>query len=95
MLIRIVQMTFQPDKVQEFLELFETSKPKVRHFPGCHHLELWQDQKDQNKFMTYSHWDDEVALNRYRESELFAGIWKQTKALFVEKARAYSLDSVS
>lgn len=88
-------MTFQPNKVPEFLALFEASKPKVRHQPGCHHLELWQDQNDENKFMTYSHWDDEAALNRYRESELFAGIWKQTKALFADKARAYSLGSVS
>ncbi|MGI9545160.1 MAG: putative quinol monooxygenase [Cyclobacteriaceae bacterium] len=95
MLIRIVHMTFQPDKVPEFLALFEASKPMVRHFTGCHHLELWQDQNDENKFMTYSHWDSEAALNRYRDSELFAGIWKQTKALFSDKPRAYSLESVA
>ena len=87
-------MTFQPDKVPEFLALFEASKPKVRHFQGCHHLELWQDHKHKNKFMTYSHWDDEEALNRYRESTLFAGIWKQTKALFSDKAVAYSVESM-
>ena len=88
-------MTFQPDKIQDFQDLFEKSKPKVRQFSGCHHLELWQDQHDECKFMTYSHWDDATALNLYRGSKLFASVWRETKALFAEKAKAYSLESVS
>jgi len=90
MLVRTVRMTFQPDKVEDFIEIFNNSKTKIRGFEGCHHLELWQDHCQENIFTTYSFWKDEAALNQYRESELFKEVWGKTKVLFAEKPRAYS-----
>ena len=48
MLIRIVRMTFQEDKVQTFTDNFENIKHKIRGFDGCEHLELWRDANDPN-----------------------------------------------
>ncbi|WP_143959917.1 putative quinol monooxygenase [Litoribacter populi] len=90
MLIRTVRMTFQPNKEDEFLEIFNASKKMIRNFPGCSHLELWQDYHQKNIFTTFSHWEDEEALNNYRDSELFRSTWKKTKVLFQEKPVAMS-----
>lgn len=90
MLIRIVRMTFQEEKVTAFLENFEIHKNSIRNFPGCHHLELWQDENKKNIFMTYSHWESEQHLNQYRDSELFKKVWTYTKTLFSEKPQAFS-----
>jgi len=90
MLIRTVKMTFQPDKTEEFLQIFKESNKLIRNFPGCHHLELWQDFCQENIFTTYSHWESEEALNKYRDSELFRSTWKKTKVLFLEKPVALS-----
>ncbi len=90
MLIRIVRMTFQEDKVEDFLKVFDESKEKIRHFPGCHHLELLKDYSQENIFSTYSYWEDDEALNNYRYSELFKGVWSETKILFKEKPVAFS-----
>ena len=90
MLIRTVRMTFKTDKIDEFLDIFNGSKLKIRGFEGCRHLELWQDHYQENIFTTYSFWDSEEALEQYRESELFRSVWKQTKVLFAEKPRAFS-----
>ncbi|KEO75128.1 putative quinol monooxygenase [Anditalea andensis] len=90
MLIRTVRMTFQPENVEGFLEIFNNSKTKIRGFKGCHHLELWQDHCQTNIFTTFSYWEDEAALDQYRESELFKEVWGQTKVLFAEKPRALS-----
>lgn len=90
MLIRIVRMTFRTDAVDAFLENFELNKNSIRNFPGCTHLELWEDPTSKNIFMTYSHWDSEEALNQYRDSELFKSVWSFTKALFSEKPIAFS-----
>ena len=90
MLKRVVRMTFHEDKVDAFLENFNQNKEKIRNFPGCHHLELWQDENFKNIFMTYSFWDNEVALNQYRDSELFKSVWAVTKPLFSEKPSAFS-----
>jgi len=83
-------MTFREDAVDAFLENFETNKEKIRNFPGCRHLELWQDENHKNIFMTYSHWRNEDDLNQYRDSELFKSVWSFTKTLFAEKPVAFS-----
>ncbi|MDI1321782.1 MAG: antibiotic biosynthesis monooxygenase [Algoriphagus sp.] len=90
MLIRIVRMTFRPEEVPAFLENFEANKSYIRNFPGCQHLELWQDTTQKNIFTTYSHWETEEALDQYRDSELFKSVWSFTKALFSEKPKAVS-----
>lgn len=90
MLIRIVRMTFQKERIADFLENFEQNKEKIRAYPGCHHLELWRDENQENIFLTYSHWESEEALNQYRDSELFKSVWAFTKQLFAEKPQAFS-----
>lgn len=81
-LIRLVRMTFHPDALADFLDLFDASAPQIRAFPGCHHLDLWQDARYPNILTTYSHWDDADALNRYRHSDLFQTTWAKTRPLF-------------
>ena len=93
-LIRVVRMTFRPEAAAAFLENFEIHKSLIRNFPGCQHLELWQDQNQKNIFVTYSHWESEVALNQYRDSELFKSVWSFTKTLFSEKPQAWSTKKI-
>ena len=95
MLIRIVRMTFQTEKTEEFLEIFEQSKQKIRAMQGCSFLELWQDLDAANVFITRSHWDSVEDLNHYRDSELFKNTWSKTKVLFAEKPLAFSSQVVS
>ncbi|MDR7129279.1 quinol monooxygenase YgiN [Algoriphagus sp. 4150] len=90
MLIRIVRMTFKPESVDDFLQNFNANKNYIRNSPGCHHLELWQDENEKNIFLTCSHWENEEKLNQYRGSELFKSVWAFTKPLFSEKPQAFS-----
>lgn len=90
MLIRIVRMTFRENETDAFLKIFEENKHFIRNFPGCTHLELWQDENQKNIFITYSFWEDENTLNQYRDSELFKSVWEDTKSLFSEKPIAFS-----
>ncbi|RMG79768.1 MAG: antibiotic biosynthesis monooxygenase [Bacteroidetes bacterium] len=94
MIIRIVKMTFATDKTDEFLQVFDTSKNKIRNFKGCLHLELLQDIHHPNVFFTYSWWESETDLNNYRHSELFKTTWSKTKVLFADKPEAWSLKSI-
>lgn len=91
MLIRIVRMDFDPEKVADFLTLFETVKEKISTFPGCTHLELCKDAKVNHVYYTFSKWESEDDLEAYRQSELFEGTWAKTKVLFGGKPMAYSL----
>lgn len=91
MLKRLVKLQFQEDKVNDFIQIFEETKQRIRHFPGCQHLELWRTG---NTFFTYSIWETEAALDHYRHSELFKTTWARTKALFSAKPEAWSLEVV-
>jgi quinol monooxygenase YgiN len=90
MLIRIVRMTFRPDCIEDFRQLFDASKNKIRAFPGCLELQLHCDYNQPNIFITYSKWENEAALNAYRASVLFESVWPYTKEMFLEPAVAFS-----
>lgn len=90
MLVRIVRMTFQEDKLDAFHAIFDESKRHIRAFPGNHYLELLRDPDQPNVRMTYSLWESADALDAYRRSDLFRRTWASTKALFSERAIAFS-----
>ncbi len=91
MIIRIVKMTFEQERVPEFLDVFNASKELIRGRSGCSHLELLKDINTPNVFFTYSYWEAESYLEDYRNSDLFKEVWAKTKILFSAKAEAWSL----
>ncbi len=94
MIVRIVKMTFQPEKVKAFLENFDANKAKIRGFDGCEHLELLKEEGREDVYFTYSYWQNVEALENYRHSQLFKGVWKFTKTLFADKPQAWSVQSI-
>lgn len=94
MLVRIVKLSFHPDKIPAFLDNFELVKNQIRNFPGNRLLELYQDKTNASIFFTYSYWDSEEDLENYRKSELFTEVWDFTKKLFNDKPEAWSVDKL-
>lgn len=94
MFVRIVKLSIAKEHIKEFLSNFENNKTKIRHFEGCQFLELYQDKTNTNVFFTYSYWDSETDLERYRQSELFKNVWSKTKPLFNDKPQAWSVDKI-
>ena len=91
MITRIVKLTIDPYKVDEFKRLFVENKALIASFKGCLHLEILHDVDQPNVYFTYSKWQNVEAIEHYRQSELFNGIWSQVKPLFVGKPEAWSL----
>ena len=57
-------------------------------------MHMVRDIRDPNLFFTYSHWENETALNNYRDSDLFQSIWPTIKPWFSQKAEAWSTEKV-
>src|SRR3984885_9418732 len=91
-LIRIVKMTFKEESITEFQRIFDERKERIAAAPGCSSVELLHD--DRNIFFTYSLWEDEIALEDYRASELFTSTWALVRPLFKHKAEAWSVRKV-
>ncbi len=92
MFVRIVKLTLQEDKIEDFKIHFEQHKDQIRNFIGCQFLEVYQDRNNPSIWFTYSYWDDETNLEEYKKSTLFGEVWPYVKSLFKEKAEAWSLD---
>jgi len=94
MLIRLVRLPLHPDRVADFLHLFEQARARIRVQPGCLHLELWQDADAPATYCTYSYWTDAAALDAYRRSALFGQVWPATKRLLASPALAFSVRKI-
>ncbi len=91
MIKRIVKMSFRPEKIEEFKNIFKSNWQRIKGFEGCLHVELLQDENNPSIFFTYSLWKDEASVENYRQSELFAGVWASTKILFNDKPQAWTV----
>ena len=95
MIKRLVKLTFHENNIDNFKEIFEASKYKIRAMNGCQHVELLQDKTNPHIFFTLSLWDTERSLEDYRQSELFKTTWAKTKILFSDKPAAWTTEVVS
>ncbi|MCB0638186.1 MAG: antibiotic biosynthesis monooxygenase [Lewinella sp.] len=95
MIRRVVKMTFQPEKIEAFMDVFAESSPHIRAYPGCLHLELWRAEGAGNVLFTFSHWSTAADLEHYRRSELFQSTWARTKVLFADRPEAWSVDQIA
>jgi autoinducer 2-degrading protein len=94
-IIRIVKMEFEPEKVEAFTALFSATRNKITSFDGCKNLELLNSIEEKNIFFTYSFWESEKHLEAYRHSDLFKQTWAKTKILFRNKAEAWSVMKIN
>ena len=94
MIKRFVKMTFKPEHVEDFKELFSNTKDLIAAAEGCKHLELLQDSHNETIFFTFSIWEDPSYLEQYRNSDLFLSTWAKTKVLFNDKPEAWSLKGI-
>jgi quinol monooxygenase YgiN len=90
MIIRIVKLTFKPEHIQDFKNVFDVNETRIAAFPGCLSVSLLQDQSNNNIFFTYSYWKDEEALEQYRNSDLFLQVWGTVKMFFDDRPMAWS-----
>ncbi|HMT28834.1 MAG TPA: antibiotic biosynthesis monooxygenase [Bacteroidia bacterium] len=94
MIIRIVKLSVEPEKINEFLFYFDQVKKDIRSFSGCHHLELLGDVEGNGVLFTYSYWDTTAFLSEYLNSALFKATLAKVKPLFKSKAEAWSVEKL-
>jgi Uncharacterized conserved protein len=94
MLTRIVKLTFKPENIPSFEQIFAETKNGILAFEGCNMVELYQDMNNPNIFFTYSFWDTPADLEKYRNSDFFKEVWARTKQLFSDKPEAWSVNKV-
>ncbi len=95
MITRLVKLDLSADKANEFKEIFDQYKDRIKAQEGCFLVELLQDENNPALFFTHSIWKSEEHLNQYRKSALFGEVWPKTKTFFTNKAEAWSLNKIA
>ena len=90
-MIRIVKLFLRVDATAEFEDIFAQHRSKLIELSGCHSISLLRDHEHQHQYMTVSVWPDLIALEEYRQSDLFAGVWAKVKPLLADKTQVQNL----
>lgn len=90
-------MTFSVENSENFEALFNAVRDQIAARQGCQHVELLRARASDTEciYFTRSIWNREEDLQSYRSSNLFAATWKSTKALFSQRAEAWSTELIS
>jgi quinol monooxygenase YgiN len=91
MITRLVKLTIDDSKIEVFKSIFKNNQKHIQASSGCEMAEVFQDLHNPSIFFTHSKWESEDNLNEYRNSDLFKGIWKETKATFSSPPEVWSL----
>lgn len=90
MITRIVKLSFEPDQIGTFLDLFAQHALNMQDVAGCVSLQLLRDEKEEHLFFTVSVWRENYYLEQYRQSELFKSTWYKVKLLFRDRPQAWT-----
>jgi heme-degrading monooxygenase HmoA len=93
-MVRIVKMRFKVEDIPAFLLMFEEKRALIAAFPGCQGVRLLNDVHSPETYYTYSHWNSPVDLENYRNSDLFKGVWAETKIKFSDRPDAWSFEEI-
>lgn len=95
MIKRIVKLIIKENSVEDFLKVIDRITGDIASYKGCRSLEIHRATDNKNVFFTISEWDDEIALNIYRNSGFFRSNWQELKKHFGNKPEAWSTIVVS
>ena len=82
-IVRMIYVTVPNDKVKQAVELWKNHcAPLMIQQPGCLSEKLLECTDDATgEFISYSEWQDQGSIDKYRKSEAHAEIQKHSRGL--------------
>ena len=81
-IVRLIFVTVNPDQVNEAVSLWKNHcAPLMIREQGCLSEKLLECADAPGEFISYSEWDSQASIDKYRNSEAHAEIQKHSRAL--------------
>lgn len=81
-IVRLIYVTVKPDQVMEAVGLWKNHcAPLMIKEPGCLSEKLLECADAAGEFISYSEWDSQASIDKYRDSEAHAEIQKHSRVL--------------
>lgn len=85
--IRLIHVKVRPDQSTEAEKIWrEECAPLMSASPGCLSEQLLKCSEEPGEYISYSEWEDEAAVERYRESDAHHEIQRHSRRLQGAKA---------
>jgi heme-degrading monooxygenase HmoA len=86
-IVRAIYVTVKPEQIKQAIELWKNHcAPLMIKQPGCLSEKLLECVDAPGEFISYSEWDSQGSIDKYRTSEAHAEIQKHSRALQGGKA---------
>jgi heme-degrading monooxygenase HmoA len=81
-IVRLIYVTVKGDQVKEAVNLWkEHCAPLMIKQPGCLSEKLLECVDAPNEFISYSEWENQESIDKYRKSEAHAEIQRHSRGL--------------
>jgi quinol monooxygenase YgiN len=81
-IVRLIFVTVKPDQVNDAISLWKNHcAPLMIQQPGCLSEELLECTDAPGEFISYSEWESQASIDKYRKSEAHAEIQKHARSL--------------
>ena len=81
-IVRLIFVAVKPDQVKEAVSLWKNHcAPLMIREQGCLSEKLLECSDAPGEFISYSEWDSQASIDKYRNSEAHAEIQKHSRAL--------------
>jgi quinol monooxygenase YgiN len=81
-IVRLIYVTVKPDQVKQAIDLWKNHcAPLMIKQPGCLSEKLLECVDQPGEFISYSEWDNQANIDKYRDSEAHTEIQKQSRGL--------------
>lgn len=81
-IVRLIYVTVKPDQVDQAVDLWKNHcAPLMIQQPGCLSEKLLQCVDAAGEFISYSEWDTQENIDKYRSSQAHAEIQRHARGL--------------
>lgn len=81
-IVRLIYVTVKPDQVKQAIDLWKNHcAPLMIKQPGCLSEKLLECVDAPGEFISYSEWDKQASIDKYRGSEAHTEIQKHARGL--------------
>jgi len=81
-IVRLIYVTVKPDQVQKAIDLWKNHcAPLMIKQPGCLSEKLLECVDAPGEFISYSEWDSQANIDKYRKSPAHAEIQEHSRGM--------------
>jgi quinol monooxygenase YgiN len=87
-------MEVDPDKIEPFKRFMGILSEEKQKMEGCVHHDFFSDKQYVNVYYSYTIWESQTYLKKYKKNPLFKEVTKTLTSLCLAEPHAWTVENV-